>query len=69
MSTNMGKLDRALRLVLAVVLFFVAFGTGWAGAGLWHWLVLVVALVMGVTALVGSCPLYSLLGLKTCKDC
>ncbi|WP_171125030.1 MULTISPECIES: DUF2892 domain-containing protein [unclassified Ruegeria] len=69
MITNMGKLDRGLRIAVAVILLFVAFGTGMAGSGLLFWLAVIVAAVFGVTALVGNCPIYSIVGLKTCKDC
>lgn len=69
MSTNMGKADRALRIVIALVLLFVAFGTSFAAAGLLHWLAIIVAAVFVVTSVVGNCPLYSIIGLKTCRDC
>ncbi|MBN8185682.1 DUF2892 domain-containing protein [Salipiger thiooxidans] len=69
MKTNMGKFDRALRIVLAAILVWVAFGTGLAAAGGLHWLALAVAAVFAVTAVVGNCPLYSLVGLRTCRDC
>ena len=36
------------------------------GGGLLYWLALLVAVVFGVTALVDSCPLYSMLGIRTC---
>ncbi|WP_171212339.1 DUF2892 domain-containing protein [Ruegeria sp. HKCCA5426] len=69
MITNMGKLDRGLRIAVAVILLFVAFGTGMAGSGLLFWLAVIVVAVFGVTALVGNCPIYSIVGLKTCTDC
>ncbi|MBY5972284.1 hypothetical protein PSM7751_02317 [Pseudooceanicola marinus] len=69
MSVNMGKIDRALRLVIAAVLVWLAFGSAVAAAGLLHWLALIVAAVMVLTAVIGNCPLYSLIGLKTCKSC
>lgn len=69
MTTNMGKTDRGLRLVIAAALLFLAFGTSVLGAGILFWLALVVAAVFTLTAFVGNCPLYSIVGLKTCKDC
>ena len=69
MSVNMGKIDRALRLVIAAVLVWLAFGSAVAAAGLLHWLALILAAVMVLTAVIGNCPLYSLIGLKTCKSC
>lgn len=69
MTTNMGKLDRGARLVVAALLLFAAFGTTAAGSGVLFWIALVVAAVFTLTAFVGNCPLYSIIGLKTCKEC
>lgn len=69
MSVNMGKIDRLLRLVIAVGLVWLAYGSAVAASGALHWLALVVAAVMAITAVIGNCPLYSLVGLKTCRDC
>ncbi|TRD15398.1 YgaP family membrane protein [Palleronia caenipelagi] len=66
MTTNMGKFDRIGRLVIAAVLLYLAFGTAVLGAGLLHWLAIIVALVFIVTSLVGNCPLYSVVGIRTC---
>lgn len=66
MNVNMGMIDRGLRLVVALVLLYLALGTTALGGGLLYWLALLVAVVSGVTALVGSCPLYSMLGIRTC---
>jgi len=67
MTTNMGKSDRAIRLIVAALLVYVAFGTGIAAAGILHWLALAVAAVFTVTALIGTCPLYSIIGIRTCS--
>lgn len=69
MTTNMGKFDRAIRLAIAAVLLFMAFGTSVLGSGLLFWLALIVAGVFTLTAFVGNCPLYSIVGLKTCRNC
>ena len=69
MTTNMGTFDRGGRLAIAVVLLVLAFATNVLGSGVLFWLALVVAGVFAVTALVGNCPLYSVLGLKTCRNC
>jgi hypothetical protein len=59
MKTNIGTTDRILRLVIGLVLVVLAAnGTiGW-----WGWL----GLVAVVTALVRFCPLYAVLGIRTC---
>ncbi|ETX15590.1 bifunctional protein GlmU [Roseivivax halodurans JCM 10272] len=67
MTRNMGTLDRVGRLALAAILLWIAFGTAFAAAGALHWIAIAVALVLGLTALVGNCPAYGLLGIRTCK--
>jgi len=65
MKKNMGGLDKFIRLVVAAVivyLFYAGIVTGTLGIVL-----LVVAGVFVLTSLVSFCPLYTLLGIKTCK--
>ena len=69
MTTNMGKLDRALRILIAAMLSYMALGTSVLGAGFLFWLALIVAGVFTITAFVGNCPLYRIIGLKTCQNC
>lgn len=62
-STNVGSIDRVLRIVIGaglLVWFFVDQGTGF-----WHYAKLI-GIVPLLTAALGSCPLYSVLGLSTC---
>jgi hypothetical protein len=64
LTKNVGSLDRTFRIVLGIALviaFFVFPGLGWA-----RWLLLI-GLVPLVTGMMGSCPLYSVLGLSTCR--
>jgi hypothetical protein len=59
-STNVGGLDRALRVIIGVVLLalvFVGPRTYWG----------LVGLVPLLTAAIGNCPLYSIVGLSTCS--
>jgi hypothetical protein len=67
MTTNMGTFDRGARLAVAVILLFLAFGTQTL-TGVLFWLAVVVAAVFAVTALVGNCPLYSIMGIKTRRE-
>ena len=63
MDRNVGVFDRVLRLVLGCGLIGFAWfypNIPWSPLG---W----IGVVPLVTALVGTCPLYSLLGLSTCK--
>lgn len=59
MQSNVGGVDRLLRIVVGLVMIILA-ATG--TVGWWGWLG-VIPLLTGVFAL---CPLYSLLGLRTC---
>jgi hypothetical protein len=65
MNANVGNADKLIRLVLAVVAAVVAFSVG-AGSALGI-VLLVVAAVLLVTAAVGFCPLYRVIGMSTCK--
>ena len=63
MKKNMGKLDRIIRIVLALamaILYFSNIITGVLGIVL-----LIVACVFALTSLVSFCPLYTLIGLNT----
>lgn len=60
MSINMGVTDRVIRAVVGVVLIALVFiGPQTA----WGW----IGVVPLATALLGHCPAYSLIGIKTCK--
>lgn len=59
---NEGTPDRIIRGVLGIALLAAIF----ALSGLWQWLAGIVGLVLLVTAIVGMCPAYQLLGISTC---
>lgn len=65
MTVNESPLDRILRTVLAVAALVVAFATG-AGSVLGIVLIALSAILL-VTAAVGFCPLYRVLGLSTVR--
>lgn len=71
MTTNVGTIDRALRAVLGVVLLYLAFFSGLPlfAAPLLKFGAAVVGVVMLATSSMKMCPLYSIFGFKTCKDC
>lgn len=61
MTTNIGSIDRVLRILVGlglISLVFVGPQTPWGWIGV----------VPLATALIGWCPAYSLLGIKTCKS-
>lgn len=60
MKRNEGNLDRALRAIAGVALI----GAAVAGAiGPWGW----IGVVPLFTAAIGWCPLYTVLGIRTCR--
>ena len=59
MKTNVGGIDRALRIIAGLVLIAFAL-TGAIGA--WGW----VGIVPLLTGLIGWCPIYPILGISTC---
>lgn len=62
LSKNEGGLDRAMRIVVGCVLLFVFYSYPEASWRNWT----LIGVVPLLTGLVGSCPLYSLLGISTC---
>jgi hypothetical protein len=67
MTINIGTADRLIRLVAGIVLMLLPLLTGFAAATPWLWWgALVAGGVMLATAVMRSCPLYTLLGVNTC---
>lgn len=64
MTTNVGTIDKVLRLVVGVLLIAFAIPLGFPKTG-WNW-VGWIGVIPIVTALIGNCPLYSILGVSTC---
>ena len=59
MKTNVGQPDKIVRIILGIALI------AWAltGGPVWAW----IGVVALATGLFSVCPLYSLLGINTCK--
>lgn len=57
MKSNEGRIDRSIRLILGIGIstFFLYHHSAWAFLGL----------IPFITAIVGICPLYSILGINT----
>ena len=60
LETNEGTIDRAARILIGAGLLSLVFVGPHSYFGL-------IGIVPLATGLLGSCPLYSLIGLKTCK--
>lgn len=65
MKKNVGKYDRALRLMLAVVVFVLAYIQVLPGS--WNIITWCVAGILLVTAAFGHCPLYGVCNIDTRK--
>jgi O-antigen ligase len=62
LTRNLGNLDRILRFAVgALLVVLTLMGT----IGIWGWL----GAILIVTAFLNFCPIYRILGLKTCSDC
>lgn len=64
MTANVGTIDRVIRIVAGLALLAWALGyiPGFAPS-LWGW----IGVVPLATGLVGTCPIYRLLGMDTCS--
>jgi hypothetical protein len=63
LNTNVGSMDRILRIVVGAALLVWFFMDN--GAGFWHYAKLI-GIVPLLTGLMSTCPLYSVFGYSTC---
>lgn len=64
MPSNMGTIDRATRLAIGLALIAYAISVGFPSTG-WNW-VGWIGVIPLLTAAVGFCPLYTMLGISSC---
>ncbi|RMG42609.1 MAG: DUF2892 domain-containing protein [Acidobacteria bacterium] len=62
MDKNVGTADRVARVIVGLVLLALVFVI----EGPWRWIGLI-GIVPLATAALGTCPLYTLLGIRTCQ--
>ncbi len=61
-TKNLGRADRLLRLIAGLVLIgLTASGT----IGIWGW----IGVILLATSALNFCPLYRIIGIKTCTTC
>lgn len=60
---NVGKPDQIIRILLGIVLLIVSV-MGYVGTP-WSYLLVIIAIIALLTGIIGTCPLYSILGLNT----
>ena len=65
MKKNMGSTDRVIRIILSIV-FAVLYFTGTV-TGTFGMILLIVGGVFLATSLISFCPLYTLIGINSCK--
>jgi hypothetical protein len=65
MKANMGTIDKAVRLLIAVVIAILYFTNQISGTA--AIILLVLAGVFILTSLISFCPLYAPFGISTCK--
>jgi hypothetical protein len=64
MTSNVGMIDRILRVVVGLALIAYAIPLGFTNTG-WNW-VGWIGVIPIMTAVFGICPAYSLFGISTC---
>lgn len=66
MKKNVGSLDKMIRIVLALIATYFAytgeFNAAWQAYALWA-----ISIVLLLTALTSRCPLFSIIGINSCK--
>lgn len=63
MTSNVGNIDRIIRVVVGLALIAAVFGLyGSAYQTAWGW----VGIIPLASGALGSCPLYTMLGMNTC---
>lgn len=66
MECNVGKVDKVIRIILAIVIGFLGYYYS-SSLGLLSWLFYVVALLLLITVIIGFCLPYKWFGINTCK--
>lgn len=64
MKRNESNQDRGIRAVIGIIALLIGL---FAVGGFLRALLIIVGLVLVITAALGFCPLYRLLGINTCK--
>ena len=60
---NVGMIDRAIRIIFGIILLYLFAGNTVAAP--WSYLVALIGIILLVTGAVGTCLLYSMLGMST----
>jgi Protein of unknown function (DUF2892) len=63
MANNVGTIDRIFRVLLGLILIAAALGYVPGYQTVWAW----IGIIPLLTGIFGTCPVYSMLGINTCK--
>jgi hypothetical protein len=66
MKKNIGKTDKAIRLILAAIIVVLLFTN--VASGTLAIILFILAVIFVVTSLISFCPLYALFGISTFKQ-
>jgi hypothetical protein len=66
MKKNLGSTDKVIRYILAIVAILIALLSN--VSGLTQAILIAFAVILIGTSLLSFCPLYAIVGLKTCKN-
>jgi len=66
MKKNLGSTDKVIRYILAIVAIIIALLSN--VSGLTQAILIAFAVILIGTSLLSFCPLYAIVGLKTCKN-
>lgn len=71
MTANVGTFDRILRALIGIAMLYLAFMSGLPlfEAPLFKYGATIIGIVMLTVATVKMCPIYSIFGFKTCREC
>jgi len=65
MSTNVGNMDRVIRLVIPAIIILLSFFK--VVTGTLALVLLIAGVILAITSVIGICPLYGIFGINTCK--
>jgi hypothetical protein len=60
---NVGMIDRVIRIIFGIVLLYL-FAVNMVAAP-WSYLIALIGLILLITGIIGTCALYSLIGMNT----
>jgi hypothetical protein len=65
MKKNMGTLDKGIRIIIAIAIALLYYFN--VISGTLAYVLMAVAIIFLLTSFISFCPLYTLLGINTCK--